>query len=75
MIRNTQPDITAVDANKILAQVGLLSDSKDRPGLPLRKLLREGKIPPRISNREQMAHSPLNKQTDKNRGKIATAIQ
>lgn len=44
LIRNNQPYITAVDANKILAQVGLLSDSKDRPGSPLRKLLRAGKI-------------------------------
>lgn len=44
LIRNNQPYITAVDANKILAQAGLLSDSKDRPGSPLRKLLRAGKI-------------------------------
>ncbi len=64
LIRNTQPDITAVDANKILAQAGLLSDSKDRPGLPLRKLLREGKIPHayQIGNKWHIPHS-TNRQT------------
>ena len=45
LIRNNQTDITPVDANKLLAQAGLLSDSKNHPGLPLRELLRDGKIP------------------------------
>jgi hypothetical protein len=37
--------LTAVEANKLLEQAGLLRDSPNRPGLPLRKLLRSGKIP------------------------------
>ena len=38
-------EITAVDANAILAKEGVLNDSSSRPGLPLRKLLRANKIP------------------------------
>ena len=59
LIRNNQTDITPVDANKILAQAGLLSDSKDRPGRPLRKLLRDGKIPHAypIGNKWHIPHS------------------
>jgi len=37
--------LTAVEANKVLAHKKLLNDSKARPGLPLRKLLRAQKIP------------------------------
>lgn len=64
LIRNNESDITAVDANKILAQAGLLSDSKDRPGLPLRRLLRDGKIPHayQIGNKWHIPHS-TNRQT------------
>ena len=59
LIRNNQTDITPVDANKILAQAGLLSDSKDRPGRPLRKLLREKKIlhAYQIGNKWHIPHS------------------
>ena len=34
-----------VKANSMLAKAGLLADSKNNPGLPLRKLLRKGKFP------------------------------
>lgn len=37
--------IDPVEANKILAQEKLLGDSKSSPGLPLRKLLRKGRLP------------------------------
>ena len=37
--------LSPVDANKILEEARLLNDSSDRPGLPLRKLLRGGRIP------------------------------
>jgi hypothetical protein len=37
--------ITPVEANAALTRAGLLIDYKDRPGLPLRRLLRAGKIP------------------------------
>lgn len=60
LIRNNQTDITPVDANKILAQAGLLSDSKDRPGLPLRKLLRDGKFSTHIKSATSgIFHTPI----------------
>lgn len=37
--------VTPPDANEMLERKGLLTDSKDRPGLPLRRLLRAGMIP------------------------------
>jgi hypothetical protein len=37
-------EITAVDAARELDRLGLLRDSASRPGLPLRKLLRDGEI-------------------------------
>lgn len=37
--------VTAVKANELLADQGLLRDSEHRPGLPLRNLLREDLIP------------------------------
>jgi len=40
-----QISIDAVSANAILSKAGLLTDSKDRPGKPLRNLLRDGKLP------------------------------
>ena len=40
-----QQIVTPVEANKELERCGLLSDSKERPGLPLRRLLREDQIP------------------------------
>lgn len=40
-----QKELTAVEANKILAKRNLLSDSDSRPGKPLRNLLRAGNFP------------------------------
>jgi hypothetical protein len=37
--------LSPVEGNKILDEARLLNDSSDRPGLPLRKLLRAGSIP------------------------------
>ena len=39
-----QQIVTPVEANKELERRGLLSDSKERPGLPLSHLLREAQI-------------------------------
>lgn len=33
------------EANQLLERKGLLADSNSRPGLPLRKLLRAGRLP------------------------------
>ena len=38
-------DIDPVEANSLLAKAGILKDSKDRPGKPLRGLLRKGQLP------------------------------
>ena len=43
--RTGRQSIEPVEANKILAKAGLLRDSKDRPGKPLRDLLRKGQLP------------------------------
>lgn len=43
--RTNKHFLTPPDANKLLARKGLLKDSEIRPGLPLRNLLRSGKIP------------------------------
>jgi hypothetical protein len=45
LTRTGQPNIDPVEANAILARAGLLTDSKDRPGKPLRDLLRKGLLP------------------------------
>lgn len=45
LTKTGKPNIEPVDANEILARVGLLNDSKDRPGKPLRDLLRRGQFP------------------------------
>lgn len=37
--------IDPVEANALLAKAGILKDSKDRPGKPLRDLLRKGQLP------------------------------
>lgn len=37
--------IGAVEANELLAKMGILKDSEDRPGKPLRDLLRKGSLP------------------------------
>lgn len=44
LLHNRQA-IGAVEANALLARSGVLIDSEERPGLPLRKLLRGGKFP------------------------------
>lgn len=41
---NNLVEITAVEANKVLEQAGILNDSTQRAGKPLRELLREGLI-------------------------------
>jgi hypothetical protein len=45
LLRMGKDYLTPPEANLILAQKGLLGDRDDRNGLPLRKLLRKGKIP------------------------------
>lgn len=45
LIQNGRLSIEPVEANAILAKAGILRDSKDRPGKPLRELLRDGKLP------------------------------
>ena len=37
--------IGPVEANQILQEMGILNDSITRPGLPLRRILRNGEIP------------------------------
>lgn len=39
------PSISAPEANRNLEKAGLLNDSENRPGRPLRKLLRAGYFP------------------------------
>lgn len=45
LTKTGRPSIDPVEANAVLAKAGLLSDSKDRPGKPLRNLLRDGQLP------------------------------
>ena len=45
LIKAKRNNIEPVEANEILAKARLLGDSLDRPGLPLRNLLRKGLIP------------------------------
>lgn len=45
LIKNRLRSVTAVEANALLEKAKLLKDSKDRPGKPLRDLLRKGLIP------------------------------
>ena len=42
--RTERQSIGPVEANEILAKAGLLHDSKERPGKPLRDLLRKGQL-------------------------------
>ena len=44
LVKTKQEFTTPVEINKYLERIGLLNDSTDRPGLPLRKLLRAGEI-------------------------------
>jgi hypothetical protein len=43
--RTGRKSIDPVEANALLAKAGILGDSKDRPGKPLRELLRKGHFP------------------------------
>lgn len=43
--KNNLTEITAVEANKVLEQAGILNDYSQRAGKPLRELLRDGLIP------------------------------
>lgn len=45
LTKSGRADIDPVEANDLLAKAGILKDSKDRPGKPLRDLLRKGKLP------------------------------
>lgn len=51
--------LTPPQANKILADQGVLKDSKHRPGLPLRNLLRDGLLPHayQVEGRWRIPHS------------------
>jgi double-stranded uracil-DNA glycosylase len=44
LVRRGRGDVTAVEAASWLDEAGLLADSASRPGLPLRNLLRAGRI-------------------------------
>lgn len=43
--RNGRQSLDPVEANALLERAGLLRDRKDRPGSPLRDILRKGKLP------------------------------
>lgn len=43
--KNNLNEVKAVEAAEYLDKIGVLKDSKSRPGLPLRELLRDGLIP------------------------------
>lgn len=45
LTKSGRADIDPVEANALLAKAGILKDSKDRPGKPLRDLLRKGQLP------------------------------
>ncbi len=45
LTKSGRADIDPIEANALLAKAGILKDSKDRPGKPLRDLLRKGQLP------------------------------
>lgn len=45
LTKSGRANIDPVEANDLLAKAGILKDSKDRPGKPLRDLLRKGQLP------------------------------
>lgn len=45
LTKSGRTSIDPVEANSLLAKAGILRDSKDRPGKPLRDLLRKGQLP------------------------------
>ena len=50
LVKNNMQFISAPEANQILEEAGLLNDSIQRPGKPLRKLLRAGYFPHAYKN-------------------------
>lgn len=45
LTKSGRAEIDPVEANALLEKAGILHDSKDRPGKPLRDLLRKGELP------------------------------
>lgn len=45
LTKTRRTSIDPVEANALLAEAGILRDSKDRPGKPLRDILRRGQLP------------------------------
>lgn len=45
LVRSGLDSIDPVEANALLSKAGILHDSKDRPGKPIRDLLRKGQLP------------------------------
>jgi len=45
LIKEGKASIGPPEANEYLEKIGLLNDSSTRPGLPLRRLLRNGDLP------------------------------
>lgn len=64
-------EINAVDANALLAKAGILRDSHDRPGKPLREILRKGKIPHAYQNGTRWL-IPTSKQFNKSTSPLIT---
>lgn len=60
------PFLTPPQANKILDELGILSDDKNRPGLPLRNLLRDQLLPYcyQINGKWRIPHSSQNQSTE-----------
>lgn len=64
-------EINAVDANALLSKAGILRDSQDRPGKPLRDILRKGKIPHAYQNGTRWL-IPSSKQFSKSTSPLTT---
>lgn len=45
LTKTKRESIGAVEANALLEDAGILNDREERPGLPLRKMLRAGALP------------------------------
>ncbi len=59
--RNHLDTCTPVEINPVLQRLGLLNDCPDRPGLPLRKILRAGEIPHAYQDGSGYWHIPHSK--------------
>ena len=59
LTKTKRETIGAVEANALLAEARILNDSSERPGLPLRRMLRAGKLPHayQVGVRWQIPHS------------------